>query len=195
MALALLEAQPERVDRLRENTREFRRALAARAMPVEEEGSQIIPLIVGEATDATELCEQALREGVFAQAIRPPTVPRDTARLRLTVIASHRPAELRSAAGVIAAAAQGLGLSEDEEPVATRPATEVEQPRSGRVRSRFGAWEEPEALEWGTTGRAGGGDLEVPEFVSGSRDEREVEPDPFDDYELDTAEVPIRRAA
>ena len=44
------------------------------------------------------LCERALEGGVFAQAIRPPTVPTGSSRLRLTVMASHRGEELRWAA-------------------------------------------------------------------------------------------------
>jgi hypothetical protein len=46
-----------------------------------------------------------LRKGVFAQAIRPPTVPDGTSRLRLVAIATHSEAELRRAARVLAAVA------------------------------------------------------------------------------------------
>ena len=42
--------------------------------------------------------ERALEKGVFAQAIRPPTVPAGSSRLRLTVMASHTRSELRDAA-------------------------------------------------------------------------------------------------
>ena len=82
----------------------IRGELAARGLDVEPEGTQIVPVTVGEAADATALCEAVLARGVFAQAIRPPTVPEGTSRLRLTVIATHREDELRRAAAVIAAA-------------------------------------------------------------------------------------------
>ena len=49
--------------------------------------------------------------GVFAQAIRPPTVPEGTSRLRLTVMATHRADELRAAARVIGDAARELGIA------------------------------------------------------------------------------------
>ena len=45
--------------------------------------------MVGDARRAMALCERSLERGVFAQAIRPPTVPDGTSRLRLTVMASH----------------------------------------------------------------------------------------------------------
>ncbi len=75
-----------------------------------------MPLIVGDARAATALCERALRDGVFAQAIRPPTVPEGSSRLRLTVMATHRADELRGAAHVIARHARALGLIAGESP-------------------------------------------------------------------------------
>jgi glycine C-acetyltransferase/8-amino-7-oxononanoate synthase len=65
----------------------------------------IVPLIVGEPEAAMALCEAALAGGVFAQAIRPPTVPGGTSRLRLVAMASHREADLLDAAHVLNAAA------------------------------------------------------------------------------------------
>jgi hypothetical protein len=56
------------------------------------------------------ICEAALEQGVFAQAIRPPTVPEGTARLRLAVMASHTKSELRDAARILAQAALRNGF-------------------------------------------------------------------------------------
>jgi glycine C-acetyltransferase/8-amino-7-oxononanoate synthase len=70
----------------------------------------IVPVIVGDERDTTSLCEAGLKRGVFAQAIRPPTVAAGTSRLRLAVMASHTAEELREAAHVIGAAARELGL-------------------------------------------------------------------------------------
>jgi 7-keto-8-aminopelargonate synthetase-like enzyme len=50
------------------------------------------------------VCERLLEAGVFAQAIRPPTVPAGTCRLRLTAMATHRLDDLRRAAQLIGAA-------------------------------------------------------------------------------------------
>jgi glycine C-acetyltransferase/8-amino-7-oxononanoate synthase len=63
----------------------------------------IVPLILGQAATAMECCEAALERGVFAQAIRPPTVPAGTSRLRLVAMASHTEDELRGAARTLTA--------------------------------------------------------------------------------------------
>lgn len=56
------------------------------------------------------MCGAALEGGVFAQGIRPPTVPAGTSRLRLAAMASHTPAELRMAARTLGEAARAVGL-------------------------------------------------------------------------------------
>jgi glycine C-acetyltransferase/8-amino-7-oxononanoate synthase len=122
-SLKLIGARPERIDRLRRNGDMMRRELAAYGLDAGESRTQIIPIVVGDADAAVELCEKALERGVFAQAIRPPTVPEGTSRLRISVMASHRSSELRHAAKVIGTAARDLGVSREadewdwEEPV------------------------------------------------------------------------------
>ena len=102
-ALDVVEEQPRRVDKLRLNAAALREALAAEGLAVGST-TQILPLVVGPAEATMRACEAALAEGVFAQAIRPPTVPEGTSRLRLAVMASHAEGELRRAARVLAAA-------------------------------------------------------------------------------------------
>jgi 8-amino-7-oxononanoate synthase len=109
-ALELLEERPHRVQRLRSNARVLRRALAAEGCPTEDVEMHIVPLIVGEERATMRLCEAALAGGVFAQAIRPPTVAAGTSRLRLAVMASHTADELRHAARVIGDGARELDL-------------------------------------------------------------------------------------
>ena len=77
-------------------------ALAGQGLGVPEGRTQILPVIVGDAGEAVRASERALEKGIFAQAIRPPTVPAGSSRLRLTVMASHTRSELRDAARVIA---------------------------------------------------------------------------------------------
>lgn len=109
-ALDLVREQPARVERLQANAETLRAALTGEGFDVAATTTQIIPLIVGDAAKAMRLCEAALEEGVFAQAIRPPTVPEGTSRLRLAVMASHTAAELREAARVLGRAASQAGV-------------------------------------------------------------------------------------
>ncbi len=100
-ALTVLEQSPQLVAQLAANSAALRDELGAQGLPVEPGETPIVPLIVGEAAAAMEICERALARGVFAQAIRPPTVPAGTSRLRMTVMATHLPEQLRAAARVI----------------------------------------------------------------------------------------------
>lgn len=99
--LRIVREDPSVVERLRANARVLREELAAQGFAVEAGEMPIVPLVVGGPHEAMALCEAALAEGVFAQAIRPPTVPDGTARLRLVAMASHDPAELREAARLL----------------------------------------------------------------------------------------------
>jgi len=110
-ALELLEAHPQLVDRLRGNAEVLRGALARHGLDPGPSCTQIVPLIVGHAETAVDICERALERGVFAQAIRPPTVPEGRSRLRLTVMATHRVEDLRAAGRTIADAARELGVA------------------------------------------------------------------------------------
>jgi hypothetical protein len=76
--------------------------------------SQIVPIVVGDAGQTVRMCEAGLEQGVFAQAIRPPTVPRGTSRLRLAVMASHTKDELREAAQALGRAALLAGFRPGE---------------------------------------------------------------------------------
>jgi 8-amino-7-oxononanoate synthase len=117
-ALDLLVERPQRVDRLHANASALRDGLQAEGL--ETQGStQIVPLLVGEADETMALTNRLLELGVFAQGIRPPTVPAGTCRLRLTTMATHRVDDLRQAARLIGAAARDIGLSSG--PQATQP--------------------------------------------------------------------------
>jgi 8-amino-7-oxononanoate synthase len=109
-ALELLDADPHRVERLRANAATLRAALTGEGLAVGASETQIVPALIGDAGLAMELCERALGRGVFAQGIRPPTVPKGSSRLRFTVMATHREAELRDAAGLVGAAAREMGV-------------------------------------------------------------------------------------
>jgi glycine C-acetyltransferase/8-amino-7-oxononanoate synthase len=117
-ALELLHERPHRVDRLRANARVLRSALASEGFPVAEGEMHIIPLVVGDERAAMRLCQQAIELGVFAQAIRPPTVPPGTSRLRLSVMASHTATQLHDAALALRDAAEEVGVELGAPPAA-----------------------------------------------------------------------------
>ncbi|HEX7280067.1 MAG TPA: 8-amino-7-oxononanoate synthase [Solirubrobacterales bacterium] len=113
-ALEVLEAEPELVERLQENAETLRSALAVQGLEVGHSTTQVVPLHVGEAETTMELCERALLRGVFAQGIRPPTVPEGSSRLRFTVMATHQRQELMDAAAKVAGAAHAVGLTKSQ---------------------------------------------------------------------------------
>jgi glycine C-acetyltransferase/8-amino-7-oxononanoate synthase len=108
-ALELLAEQPQRVEKLQANADILRDELARERFEVSGSTTQIVPLVIGDARQAMRICELAIERGVFAQAIRPPTVPEGTSRLRLAVMASHSRSELREAAQVLGRAALQAG--------------------------------------------------------------------------------------
>ena len=109
-ALELLAESDRLVRRLAANGETLRDELAREGFDVSGSATQIVPLVIGEADMAMRICELAIERGVFAQAIRPPTVPQGTSRLRLAVMATHSRDELREAARVLGRAALQAGF-------------------------------------------------------------------------------------
>ncbi len=158
-ALELLESQPQRVDRLQGNGVALREELAREGFGVPAGATPIVPLVVGDPALAVQVCEAALERGVFAQAIRPPTVPAGTSRLRLAVMASHTRTELRGAARALARAARAAGFrpaattpaaaaplaAGEIEPAGPAPVAAPPEPRAGRPRP-FDLESEPEPV-------------------------------------------------
>jgi len=109
-ALEVLETEPQLIDRLWENTRFFKSGLQALGLNTGTSESPITPVIVGEATLAMQLSDRLLREGVFAQGIGFPTVPRGKARVRTIVTATHRREDLQFALDCFRKVGQELGI-------------------------------------------------------------------------------------
>jgi glycine C-acetyltransferase/8-amino-7-oxononanoate synthase len=131
-ALELLAEEPRRVDRLQRNAAIMREALAEQGMDTGSSTTQVLPLVVGEADDALRVCERALERGIFAQAIRPPTVAEGSSRLRLAVMSSHTRAELQDAAAILAASVRSV-VGEPPKPVAPIPLEALAEPDRSRI--------------------------------------------------------------
>jgi 8-amino-7-oxononanoate synthase len=97
-AMDLVEAEPERVERLRSRIGEFRTAAASAGLSLPSSPTAIQPVVVGEAALAVELSARLARRGFLVPAIRPPTVPEGTARLRLSLCADHERGEVETLA-------------------------------------------------------------------------------------------------
>ena len=88
--LRLAQQESWRRERLHSLTLRFRAAAAALGVPLTAATTPIQPLIVGEAAWALALSEALMNAGYWVAAIRPPTVPAGSARLRITLSAAHR---------------------------------------------------------------------------------------------------------
>ena len=101
-ALRLLEAQPERyLGRLRRNTARLRGALTDAGVPLLPGDTPILPIVIGDETKAVAFAAACRKEGLLLSAIRPPSVPEGTSRIRLTVTAAHTEGEIDRAASIL----------------------------------------------------------------------------------------------
>jgi glycine C-acetyltransferase len=106
----VLENEPERIQRLWDNTRFFKTGLQHLGFNTGMSESPITPVIVGEASRAMTLSDRLFEEGVFAQGIGFPTVARDKARVRTIVTATHTTDELQFALDAFGRVGLELGL-------------------------------------------------------------------------------------
>ena len=103
-ALTIVEREPERRARVRCNATRLRRGLAPLGYEVGgADDSHIVPVIIGDAAATMALSAALLEQDVFAQGIRPPTVPEGAARIRATVMATHSDADIDTAVAAFAA--------------------------------------------------------------------------------------------
>ena len=88
-AIEYLEAHPERVARLRQNTVYFREQLTELGFKPIPGETPIIPVILGETAAAIRMSERLLESGVFVTGFGYPVVPHGTARVRCQISAAH----------------------------------------------------------------------------------------------------------
>lgn len=93
-ALDLVPALDAERARLGANGDRLRAALQDMGLDTGNSSTQIVPAIVGDEARAMDMAASLERRGLLAVAIRPPTVPAGTSRLRLTLSAAHRDADV-----------------------------------------------------------------------------------------------------
>ena len=110
-ALTVLSKRPDIGRELLSRAARFRKCLADAGLNTLNSASQIVPLNVGDNAKAVALAQRLKEEGLLAVAIRPPTVPPGTARIRFSISLAHEPADLENAAETIIGAARAEGLA------------------------------------------------------------------------------------
>lgn len=88
-ALTVIDREPERRARLWSNRQRLFDGLKALGCTLPPTVSPILPVLLGDAASASTFAERLLAHGVYATAIRPPTVPDGTSRIRFTVTSEH----------------------------------------------------------------------------------------------------------
>ena len=96
-AIELIQSEPQRRRALSDNGARLRAGLSRLGYPLGDVRRQILPLLIGEANRCMIWSQRLLERGIFAQGIRPPTVPEGTSRLRLTVMATHTESQIDKA--------------------------------------------------------------------------------------------------
>jgi 8-amino-7-oxononanoate synthase len=108
-ALDVIAAEPARRAALLRNAAALRDGLSRLGFTVGGD-THIVPVLVGDNRRALALAAALFERGVLVQAIRPPTVPPGTARLRVTPMATHTPAQIERALAAFAEAGRVTGV-------------------------------------------------------------------------------------
>ena len=93
-AIEIIEHEPKLRQQLWLSTNHLREGFRKLGFDTMNSQSPIIPILVKDAKLAVEFSKKLFEAGIFVQAIRPPTVPRNTSRLRVTVMATHTRGDL-----------------------------------------------------------------------------------------------------
>ncbi len=95
-AVEIIENDPARREKLWDNTYFVLESLKKLGFDTFKSQTPIVPIVVKDAALCVEFSKRLFEAGIFVAAIRPPTVPANTARLRLTLMATHTRKDLES---------------------------------------------------------------------------------------------------
>jgi glycine C-acetyltransferase len=115
-AFEILENEPERIEKLWDNTRYFKAALKNAGFDTGESETPITPIMVGEAKMAHAFSAALFANGLFATGIGFPTVPEGKARVRTIVTATHTREMLDRAAEILTQVAKKMGVLTEPRP-------------------------------------------------------------------------------
>ncbi len=109
-AVDLLESSTELVDRLWENTRQFKAEMTRMGFDIGHSVTPITPIMLGEAPVAQQFSRELFEAGIFAMALSFPTVPRGKARIRVMISAAHSPDDLELGLEAFSKTGKRLGI-------------------------------------------------------------------------------------
>lgn len=109
-ALEVIKTEPELLQNLWRNRKFLFEGLKSLGYNVRETPSAVIPVILGNENKTYELTDQLEKNGVYVNAVARPAVPRDTTRLRVSVMATHTLTQLEEAISVFKKVGQRLGV-------------------------------------------------------------------------------------
>ena len=109
-ALDIVEQEPQRRARLWKNAAYFKAGLERMGFDLGRSETPIVPVLIGDNALTMEADRRLMARGVFAQGIRPPSVPAQGARLRTTLMATHTSEDLDYALASFHKVGKELGL-------------------------------------------------------------------------------------
>ena len=99
-AIDVLEREPERVQRLRENTNYFRQEMTARGFQLAPGEHPIVPILLGDEALTVETASRLFEKGLYVVGFTYPVVPKGEARIRVQISATHSREDLERAVGL-----------------------------------------------------------------------------------------------
>jgi len=109
-AFEVIAAEPERVEALNRNTRQFMGGLKQIGFDTMRTETAIVPVLCGEDERAYQMVQQCQHHDIFVMPVVSPAVPQGLARLRSTVTAGHTPQEIERALDVFEMAGKQIGI-------------------------------------------------------------------------------------
>ncbi|WP_093045147.1 8-amino-7-oxononanoate synthase [Thalassobacillus cyri] len=109
-AIDIIETNRNLQERLHRWIHRLRNQLTDYGFDVRGDGTPIVPVVIGEADKAVQFSELLETEGVFAPAIRPPTVPEGESRIRMTVMAAYEEKQIKQICQAFYKAGKELGV-------------------------------------------------------------------------------------
>jgi glycine C-acetyltransferase len=109
-AVHFVEQHPDRVERLRDNTKYFREQIVEAGFNPIPGDTPIVPIIVGETAAAIQMSDMLLDQGVFVTGFGFPVVPHGQARVRCQISAAHTRDDLDRAVDAFKRVGATLGI-------------------------------------------------------------------------------------